>query len=129
MFLRLNLIKSDLKHKTLQSLYQDKNIVGKVLDANYKPVYMMSKKEHLEKIKDSKIIKNSIFGSKKEDDADASSVEVRSGSKNEKGSFFGFGKKNRALNINEEEESRDIMEVRSEDVQGDGISNRIMCCS
>ena len=77
MFLRLNLIKSDLKHKTLQSLYQDKNIVGKVLDANYKPVYMMSKKEHLEKIKDSKIIKNSIFGSKKEDDADASSGALR----------------------------------------------------
>ncbi|GFH44379.1 hypothetical protein CTEN210_00853 [Chaetoceros tenuissimus] len=125
---RLNLIKSDLKHKTLQSLYSDKSIVGKVLDVDYKPVYMMSKKEHLEKIKDSKIIKESLFGSKKEDDTDCS-VDVKSNSKNSKESFFGFGKKKRGSNINEEEESRDIMEVRSENVQGDGISNRIMCCS
>ena len=125
---RLNLIKNDLKGKTLQSLYNDKNIVGKVLDADYKPVYMMSKKEHLERIKDSKIVKDSLFGRKKEDDAD-SSEEVESDSKKKKGSFFGFGKKNsRGLNMNEGE-SRDINEVRSEDVEGDGIVKRIVCCS
>jgi len=59
---RLNVIKSDLSSKTLNSVYTDKTVVGKVLDAGYEPAAMKTKKERFDRITGSKVLKDTIMG-------------------------------------------------------------------
>jgi hypothetical protein len=60
---RLNIIKNDIGSKTLSALYKDKNIVGLVLDAGYKPVVLTTTtQEHFTRISGSETIKKSILG-------------------------------------------------------------------
>lgn len=59
---RLDIIKNDIKGKTLTDLYNDSSIVGNVLDPEYKPVIMTSAKERVDRITGSKLLQNTIMG-------------------------------------------------------------------
>ncbi len=63
---RIEALEKVLDKVTLDDLYKDKSIVGDVLDANYKPEVMLSAGERISRIKDSKVIqdtvKNAIVG-------------------------------------------------------------------
>ena len=57
---RLEACKTDLKNVTLNDLYNNKGIVGNVLDPDYEPKVMLSASERVTRIAGSDMLKSQI---------------------------------------------------------------------
>jgi len=83
--LRLKACKKDLENKTLDDLYNDKGIIGNVLDPDYEPKVMFSATERVARVARSDMLKNTMstklgfsLGKKEVTNTDVTSTDVTS---------------------------------------------------
>lgn len=79
--IRLEACKKDLENMTLDDLYNDKGIVGNVLDPGYEPKVMLSAKERVSRVVRSDLLKNTMstklgfsFGKKEVTNEDVTNI-------------------------------------------------------